>query len=407
MNYTLMHGNIPVCDLEVHGKYGSVEGVGNIHNPNRLPIGVEVGNGTDRALLNNWWERRSIPASRDNIGAALEALGINTSPALAVKSLGLSLSDHYWIKPINTKLEWSDVNFYDNAFSGDVGDVLVNNKSGNISNTDFNTPDSVADGVVKKRWTIINGVRVLLKGGKSPFYQEPFNEIIASKIISLLGFNAVNYYLYNYSGELYSACECFTDINTELVPAAGIYKSQERLPGVSKYEHFISQCNRYNIGNFNNELDKMMIVDYIIGNSDRHFNNFGFMRDTNTLEWRGFAPIYDNGMSLWCDVLTPGSMIQFKPFDKAHLEQLQAVNNLNVCDISRLGNVRDIILDTYSLSNNITKNRAAAIADAVVNNVALLNKMIKLGDKAGYIDVGSDPYLNKKYSNSKNEEANY
>ena len=45
----------------------------------------------------------------------------------------------------------------------------------------------------------------------------------------------------------------------------------------------------------------MMILDYLICNQDRHFGNFGAIRDAVTLEWVGFAPIFDSGTSLWFD----------------------------------------------------------------------------------------------------------
>ena len=33
-------------------------------------------------------------------------------------------------------------------------------------------------------------------------------------------------------------------------------------------------------------------------NEDRHLNNFGIIRDVNTLKWLDVAPIFDNGQSL-------------------------------------------------------------------------------------------------------------
>ncbi len=41
----------------------------------------------------------------------------------------------------------------------------------------------------------------------------------------------------------------------------------------------------------------MIVLDYIIANEDRHLNNFGLLRNAETLEWYGFAPIYDSGSS--------------------------------------------------------------------------------------------------------------
>ena len=45
----------------------------------------------------------------------------------------------------------------------------------------------------------------------------------------------------------------------------------------------------------------MIVLDYVIANEDRHFNNFGVLRNAETLEWLGFAPIYDSGSSLGYD----------------------------------------------------------------------------------------------------------
>lgn len=47
----------------------------------------------------------------------------------------------------------------------------------------------------------------------------------------------------------------------------------------------------------------MIVLDYIIANEDRHLNNFGAIRDANTLAWIGMAPIYDSGASLGFDKL--------------------------------------------------------------------------------------------------------
>ena len=35
-------------------------------------------------------------------------------------------------------------------------------------------------------------------------------------------------------------------------------------------------------------------LDYIIMNEDRHLNNYGIIRDVNSLEWISVVPIFDN-----------------------------------------------------------------------------------------------------------------
>ena len=43
----------------------------------------------------------------------------------------------------------------------------------------------------------------------------------------------------------------------------------------------------------------MLVFDAVIYNEDRHFGNFGVLRDNHTGEITGPAPIFDNGLSLF------------------------------------------------------------------------------------------------------------
>ena len=125
MNYTLMHKNITVADLSLDEETGLIVKIGEIYNFAHLPIGTTKDDlSANRALLNKWWTDRSIPASRSGVRDALEILRVSTPKLLLAKCYGLSLSDQYWVKPINSDLEWELVNFFDNDFSEDVGDIL-------------------------------------------------------------------------------------------------------------------------------------------------------------------------------------------------------------------------------------------------------------------------------------------
>jgi len=43
----------------------------------------------------------------------------------------------------------------------------------------------------------------------------------------------------------------------------------------------------------------MLVFDAVIYNEDRHFGNFGILRDNHTGKILGAAPIFDNGLSLF------------------------------------------------------------------------------------------------------------
>ena len=62
--------------------------------------------------------------------------------------------------------------------------------------------------------------------------------------------------------------------------------------------HYVNLCEEHGIKNIRHSLDEMLVIDYIVANEDRHFNNFGVIRNAETLEWRSAAPIFDSGTSL-------------------------------------------------------------------------------------------------------------
>ena len=44
-------------------------------------------------------------------------------------------------------------------------------------------------------------------------------------------------------------------------------------------------------------MNRMIAADYIIGNKDRHFGNFGFIRNVRDGRILGLAPMFDSGLS--------------------------------------------------------------------------------------------------------------
>lgn len=76
------------------------------------------------------------------------------------KCYGLSLSDQYWIRPADLDVSWEQVNFFDNPFSEEVGNILLGvPMEGSEEHISLMTPDNTSDGWLKKKWTIIDGRR--------------------------------------------------------------------------------------------------------------------------------------------------------------------------------------------------------------------------------------------------------
>lgn len=93
--YSLMHRDDPVCAITIDAASGAILRVSKPVHPELLPLGGCI----DSAMLKKWWQRRAVPIGQGRIQKILEQLGVTTPQEYLVKNLGLSLTDHYWIKP--------------------------------------------------------------------------------------------------------------------------------------------------------------------------------------------------------------------------------------------------------------------------------------------------------------------
>jgi len=371
MEYTLMHKNIPVVDMDIDEATGQIAKLGNAHDVRHLPLGIGVyKTGIDRGALNKWWTGRSIPASRDGIRDALETLGVVGTSLLLTKCYGLSLSDHYWVCPKGSGISWEGVNFFDNDFSKDIGEILFGHEPGNPGHVSLVSPDNTSDGWLRKKWIIADGRRMLMKGGSGFMKQEPFNEVIASAIMRRLGISHVPYTLTFDNDKPYSLCENFVTADTELVPAWRVREHLKKDNQDSNLTHLLRCCESLGIPDIRASLNRMIALDYIIANEDRHYNNFGFIRNPQTLEWLGTAPIFDSGTSLWYNTARVGSKVASKPFRKDHAEQIKLVSDFSWFDADALTGLEDEIAETLRVSEEVDAARSRAIAKAVQERVA-------------------------------------
>lgn len=380
MEYILMHKNIPVAEITLDTHTSGINSIGKIYTVDHTPVGVPVKDGKiNRKELNNWWISRAIPASRDGIEEVLRKLDMAATPSLLEKCLGLSLSDHYWIRPKKTELQWKDVNFFENEFSGDMGDILL---GGSVKkNIDFLSPDNTSDGWLKKRWKILGGKRCLIKGGSGAVQQESYNEVFAGKLCQRAGIPHVSYSLLTYGGYPFCACENFLDEETEFVSAWRIIQTQKQKTNVSVYRHFLNCCEHLGIPGMEQSLDMMLTLDYLIVNQDRHLNNFGAVRNSETLEWVGPAPLFDSGSSLW--YLEPPTFIHTwsikdsKPFLSTHDGQIQLVTLFGWLDTTSLDNAEEDFREVVSGSVFVDAVRTEAICKAFCARREALKDIVK------------------------------
>lgn len=352
-------------------------------NEDYAPFGLIKMNEIDKVEFNKWWKNRQIPASRKGFKEVLHNSNVydkDNFDLLDAKAYGLSLSDQYWVKGVNEEISWESINFFDNEFSEDIGKILFNGGKTAL-NLNLNTPDMTSNGNYEKRWKIIDGERYLLKAGSKIYNQEPFNELIATKLYERL-LNKDEYVEYSVifdDDKAISKCKNFITKDTELVPAWKINEYYEFLDDEDKYTHYIRCLNNLGIKDAETLTDKMIVCDYIIANKDRHFNNFGVIRDVNTLKFIDVAPIFDNGCSLWYDEndMYVGEFFLTKPFEEYEKKQLSLVKKLEWLDISKLEDFPNEVKTILSMDKLLSKERINKIVDQIKLRIEFVKELKK------------------------------
>lgn len=243
-----------------------------------------------------WLRKRVIPKNRAFVDEILKSLGlsINNTKGIIDVCKGLSLNDSYWVVPQEFDGTFEEYNLYENRFSEVLS--LVAYTGANASNRAFTTsPELTTQGMLRKAWRYIEDDGIYLyKGGTEGAAntgKEPYSEYYAYQIAKAMGLNAVPYDLENWKGILASKCKLFTDIDTAFVPIGRIVK-EGGIKACLDYYKSISD------GAYE-ELCSMLVFDAVIYNEDRHFGNFGVLRDNHTGKVISPAPIFDNGLSLF------------------------------------------------------------------------------------------------------------
>ena len=300
MKCTLMNKNTEVLVAEYNDVLKVFTEIYEIKNMDYAPLILFNNYSKDKniiSVLTDWFKGRGIPSWRDDLDLLLAKLNITSPDELLDKAFGLSLSDQYWVKETNSNLEYKDINFFDHDFKDlEFTNATFGNEEDNSTKISLISPNNTTDGRLKKTWIIENGKRYLLKGGYKNEVMQPFNEVLASMICEKLGFDHVKYTLDIVNDKVVSKCECFINKNTEFITAHQILSCI--VEKEDAYEEYIKILESKGIDNVRLKLENMFILDYLILNEDRHLNNFGIIRDVNTLKWIDVAPIFDNGQSL-------------------------------------------------------------------------------------------------------------
>ena len=111
--------------------------------------------------------------------------------------------------------------------------------------------------------------------------------------------------------------------------------------------------------------------------------NFGFIRNVETLQFEGVAPVYDNGTSLWnkdkfADI---GKKFEARAFLHNQDDVAKLITYFELLDLTKLKNVDELIIDVLGKNENLPDNRIEAVAKAAKEQVLKLQKIKDLSVK--------------------------
>ena len=303
-----------------------------------LPVSVK-----DEHALRTWLLDRGIPVTRKGFK---KDFGDIDPFVLMVNDLGLSLTDHYWIRPVDYEKGWKDVNLYENDFKEAYSlDLDTGRNMFDLRNKTNFVPSTSLKGDLKKKWIIREGgVRSLVKGNHGESCIQSLSEVLASEIHRRQKKAHVAYGLVHISSDgvprVGCMCDAFTAERVEFVSAYDLIGLVKKPNTMSYYEFFVETCGQCGV-DVRAFLEYQILTDFVISNTDRHLNNLGLLRDPETLEFIGAAPIFDSGNSMFYrnDYVPVGRgllEIEVTSFFSTEMKLLKQVRDRQRIDISLL-----------------------------------------------------------------------
>lgn len=253
--------------------------------------------------LDTWINNRGIPTNREHIEKVLLSLNLDSKERfnLLIVNHAASLNDTYWIKEKNElnidgkNLEWKDVSLY-RGFKENLGLISFFGNTSSLGGK-IKTPELTTQGMLRKAWRMVGKDIYLYKAnthGYANAGNEMYSEIIAWQIAHILNLHYVKYEIEKWNEVYCVRSKLFTSEETGYLTMTEYLNKQLGSRTKWRYGDVCNVLPR----NFIDQLNDIMIFDFIIENKDRHFSNFGFLIDNNDGSLKSLAPIFDNGYSL-------------------------------------------------------------------------------------------------------------
>ena len=290
--YTIMHLNRRVASIHSNGSC-------TIYSASFLPYNLYLEQTKDMdSRINNlnnfyyWCASRVLTLDRKYAKEILNSIGARQATtdrersAISLAYHCVTLTDVYWVKGYREPITFDEINLFDHSLSDAFVDVSLRGKALTAQNAQLIVPSDIASdvatqGAAPKAWVRRNGTFYLLKDGDE---KEVDAELLASRIARCFDVDQVLYEPFQYDGQKVSASLLMTSRDLSIVPMEHV-----EIYAANHDTDWHALVDRYDRRGF----CMMNIIDYLVGNTDRHWGNWGFLVDNKTNKPLRLFPLMD------------------------------------------------------------------------------------------------------------------
>lgn len=286
---TLMSGNTPVALIE------SGE-ISKVIEPSLIPLHFLF---AEDPSLKSWLRQRSLDTSRINSRFVLRELDSDkadiTQIVLSVNAA--TITDNFWIRENGSEKTYEQTRFHQDHLAKVA---LLGSSAGIVVPPDHRSPELTNIGTFEKCWHLENDQWWLYKRGDP---ENTFSELAVQSIGRYLNLNMA-VYEYVSREEIGNIFDCRAPASISTV------KTLDFTGGILNFEPAADLGCKKNdaVKNYQilkklspaaaQEYEKMVLLDALTYNIDRHLYNFGVLRDQATGQVISLAPAYDHNLSL-------------------------------------------------------------------------------------------------------------
>ena len=260
-----------------------------VYNDALLPLFLKKVKNADM-----WLEKRAIDSHRANSRLLKKALRMaeKDDVSTVIQANGATVTDNYWIRETGSKTEYSQISFDEKYFkkltSKSAAKLALTGNSSSFNYIASCSASPAAEltniGSFEKCWKNVNGKWWLYKSANT---NEAFSEVFISKLCQKSGISCAVY-------EKDSGCiktMDFTGGKTNFEPAFTFMGEDE------DYENVIAKLKELCPKAIPDYI-RLIFLDALVFNPDRHTANFGLLRDKKNGKLLGLAPCFDHNMAL-------------------------------------------------------------------------------------------------------------